>query len=202
VKLCLDADFQRSLRRMTISSRYTTPAIVLHWVIAVLMVANVLLVLSTDLFPQAAERPMIDLHKSLGITVLGLAAMRLLWRLTHKPPALPASYAPWERIAAHAAHWVLYGLIFLLPLSGWVHDSAWKDAPSHPLKLFWVIPWFRFSALTHLDPATKERMHDFFFQVHTSLGYVLYAMFAVHVAGALKHQFIDREPELQRMMPD
>jgi cytochrome b561 len=186
---------------MTNSSRYTGPAIILHWVVAALMIGNVVLVWSTDLVPDSSIRPMIDTHKSIGLTVLGLAILRLLWRLTHTPPPLPAGYAAWEHKAAHAAHWVLYFLIFALPLSGWMHDSAWKGAPEHPLNIFWVIPWFRIGALANLDPATKEQMHTLLFQVHSSLAYVLYAMVVVHVAGALKHQFLDRSPELQRMLP-
>jgi cytochrome b561 len=69
------------------------------------------------------------------------------------------------------------------------------------MKLFWVVPWFRIGAVQDLDPATKETLHGLFGQIHTSLSYVIYAMVAVHIAGALKHQFLDREPELQRMMP-
>ncbi len=188
---------------MTISSRYTGPAIALHWLVAAGIIANILLIWITWTMSDDSPnvRPIIDMHKSIGITVLGLASMRLLWRATHRPPAFPAGYALWERRAAHAAHWILYALIFAMPLSGWLHDSAWKDAAAHPLKLFWVIPWFRIGAVTSLDPATKETLHGLFGQIHTSLAYVIYAMFTVHVLGALKHQFIDKEPELQRMMP-
>jgi cytochrome b561 len=203
MKLCVAPHFQSHGDRMTLSSRYTGPAIALHWLVAAGISANILLIwvtwaLSDD---NPSVRPIIDMHKSIGITVLGLAIMRLLWRATHTPPAFPAGYVPWERRAAHAAHWILYGLIFAMPLSGWLHDSAWKDAAGHPLKLFWVIPWFRIGAVQNLDPATKETLHGLFGQIHTSLSYVLYAMFAVHVAGALKHQFFDKAPELQRMWP-
>jgi cytochrome b561 len=186
---------------MTNSSRYTGPAIVLHWLIAALMIGNVVLIWCVDAAPKSAERTIIDTHKSIGLTVLGLAMLRLLWRLTHKPPAFPRAYAPWERRGAHIAHWILYAVIFALPLSGWLHDSAWKGAPGNPLTIFWVIPWFRIGALANLDPATKEQMHTLFFGIHASLAWVLYAMLFVHVAGALKHQFIDRQPELQRMLP-
>ncbi len=181
--------------------RYTGIAILFHWLIAGFIIANLLIVWSVDAFPEAQQRPLIDLHKSIGITVLGLAIMRLLWRFANPPPPLPEAYKPWERKAAHWAHIALYVLIIALPLSGWIHDSAWKGAPTHPLSLFWVIPWFRFSFITNLDPATKEQLHSAFFQLHISLAYVLYVLFAAHVAGALKHQFLDKQPELQRMMP-
>jgi cytochrome b561 len=185
----------------TVSQRYTGPAIVLHWTVSVLIFINIALALSVDSLPDAWQRPDINLHKSIGITVLGLAIMRLLWRVSHRPPALPPDYAPWEKTAAHAAHWILYGLIFLMPISGWLHDSAFKDAAQHPLVLFGVIPWFRIGLVQNQDPATKEFLHGLFGQIHTSLAYVIYAMVGVHIAGALKHQFLDKQPELQRMLP-
>jgi cytochrome b561 len=185
---------------LRVPERYSAPAVTLHWAIAALITLNLLLGLSFDYLPQGSSRPFIETHKSIGILVVGLAILRLLWRLVRKPPPL-AVHTQWEKKAAHIAHWVLYGLIFLVPLSGWAHDSAWKLADTHPLKLFFVIPWFRFGFIEGLDPTTKEQWHSALGQLHTSLAYVLIAMFALHVAGALKHQFIDREPELQRMWP-
>jgi cytochrome b561 len=182
-------------------ARYTRLAMLFHWVVAALIVINVALVLSVDSLPDTFERPIINLHKSIGLTVLGLAIMRLLWRLTHPAPAYPPNYAPWERKLAHAAHIILYLLIFLMPITGWIHDSAWKGAAANPLNLYGVIPWFRIGFIAHQDPATKEQIHSLFSAIHSSLAYVLYAMVAVHIAGALKHQFIDREAELQRMWP-
>lgn len=186
---------------MSIPARYTRTAIILHWLIAVLIVANVLIVWSLDLLPDSAERPLVDLHKSFGITVLGLAIMRLLWRLTHPAPPLPASYGRLERWSAHAAHWSLYVLIFAMPISGWLHDSAWKAAAEHPLRLYGVIPWFRLGVVADLPPTQKEAMHALFSQIHGVLGWILVALFVLHVAGALKHQFWDKEEELQRMLP-
>ena len=181
--------------------RYTRTAIALHWLIALLIVVNVGLGLSADYLPDDWVRPVIDTHKSIGITVLGLAIMRLLWRLTHPAPKLSSHYARWERIAAHGVHVALYLLIFALPLSGWIHDSAWKDAATHPMTLFGTIPWPRIGWVMDVEPATKERLHDLFGSLHTWFGYVLYAAFGLHVVGALKHQWLDREPELQRMLP-
>ncbi len=180
-------------------SRYTQPAIVLHWLIAALMVINVALVLSVDYLPDAWVRPVIDTHKSTGITVLGLALMRLLWRFSHTPPALPSAYKRWERIAAHWAHGLLYALMLAMPLSGWMHDSAWKDAATHPMKLFGLVPWPRLEWITTLEPAYKEHLHDLFGGWHKALGYALYLLVGLHVAAAFKHQFIDRHDELQRM---
>ena len=120
--------------------RYTGVAIVLHWTIAVLIAINLFLVWTVDKWPASWTRPFIDTHKSIGITVLGLVLLRLLWRASHPPPPLPDGYPRWERQAAHIAHIGLYLLILGIPLSGWLHDSAWKDGPTHPDKLFWLIP--------------------------------------------------------------
>ena len=181
--------------------RYTTIALVLHWAIAGLIAANLCLVWFADKWPPSWIRPIIDTHKSIGITVLGLVLLRILWRAAHPPPALPASYPRWERKAAHLAHIGLYLLILALPLSGWLHDSAWKDAPTHPMKLFWLVPWPRIGALAHLPPAAKEQAHDLLLAVHKWLAYILYVLFGLHVIAALKHQWIDGHPELQRMLP-
>ncbi len=179
--------------------RYTRIAIALHWIVAVLIIANVGLALSVDYLPDAYVRPVIDTHKSIGITVLGLVILRVLWRLGHRPPPLPARYPAWEHLAAHAGHALLYGLILALPLSGWMHDSAWKGAVANPTQWFHLFHWPAIAWIANQDPDTKETLHTLFGRIHTALGYGLYALLAVHIGAALKHQFIDKEPELQRM---
>ena len=186
---------------MDVIRKYTRTAIALHWLVAVLILANVALIWSVELLPDDAVRPVIDAHKSIGITVLGLAIMRVLWRSTHPAPPLPDGYTAWERWGAHAAHGMLYLLIFCLPLSGWMHDSAWSGAATHPMSLFGLVPWPRIGWIMAIDPARKDHWHDLFGAAHTAFAYVLYAMVFVHVAGALKHQWVDKEPELERMMP-
>ena len=182
-------------------SQYTRVAIILHWVIAVLIICNVALGLSADLLPDDWVRPVIDTHKSIGITVLGLALLRILWRVSHKPPPLPREFPSWERTAAHIAHFLLYLLMIALPLSGWAHDSAWKAAATHPMQLFHLVPWPRMGFIMNLDPAVKEPLHDKLGALHTWLGYALYALLAMHVGGALKHQWIDRHSVIKRMVP-
>ncbi len=186
---------------MDVANRYTRTAMLLHWLVAVLIAANLVLIWVMDALPDADIRPAINLHKSIGITVLGLAILRLLWRFAHRPPALPRSYPRLEKAGAHAAHLLLYVLIFGLPISGWIHDSAFKDAAAHPLVLFGVIPWFRIGAIANLAPAVKEQVHAFWYSVHAALAYVLYALLALHVLGALKHQFVDKEGEFGRILP-
>ena len=180
--------------------RYTRTAMVLHWLVALLIIGNLLLVWSIGWLADPLVRPAIDLHKSVGLTVLGLALLRVLWRLSHPAPKLPRHYPRIERITAHATHLLLYVLILALPISGYIHDSAFAQAAAHPLRLFGVLPFPRIGAIRSLDPATKAHVHAVWFAVHVWLGYALYALLALHVLGALKHQFIDRRPELRRML--
>ena len=190
---------QRGVARL--APRYTRLAIFLHWTMALFLVFNIGLAWSVDYLPDSAVRPVIDVHKSIGITLLGLILMRILWRVSHPPPPLTLRYSAWERRGAHGAHLLLYGLMLALPLSGWLHDSAWKDAATHPMRLFGLIPWPRISLITALEPATKERLHAVFGQIHGWFADALVTLFVVHVLGALKHQWVDREPELQRILP-
>ena len=184
---------------MTPTTRYSRTAMVLHWLVALLIATNLLLAWVVDFLPEERVRLTIDIHKSIGITVLGLAILRLLWRFSHKPPALPSTYAIWERRASHAAHLLLYGLIFLMPLSGWMSDSAWKDAATHPMQLFGLVPWPRIGWIMNMEPGAREVLHNAFGALHKWAGFVLYALLGLHILGALKHQFFDKEKELQRM---
>ena len=179
-------------------NRYSSVAIVLHWLIALLMVCNVVGIWFIDHYADEWVRPVIDAHKSIGITVLGLALLRILWRICHRPPPLQVKTSQ-EKWVAYAVHGLLYALIICIPVSGWLHDSAWKDAVTHPMKLFALVPWPRLSFIANLDPITKEHWHTVFGNLHTWLGYVLYILFVLHVAGALKHQFVDKQRQLQRM---
>jgi cytochrome b561 len=180
-------------------TRYTRIAVTLHWLVALLMIVNVALGIAADELPDDWVRPVIDTHKSIGITVLGLVLLRLLWRAGHPPPPLPIRYARWERIASHAVHGLLYASMLALPLSGWLHDSAWKDAATHPMQLFGLFEWPRIGLVSRIEPVAKEALHTTLGIWHTGLGYALYGLLALHLAGALKHQFIDGERELQRM---
>lgn len=179
--------------------RYTSIAITLHWLIAIAMIVNIALAWAWPNVPDAQVRPLIDSHKSLGITVLALALLRLLWRLSHRPPALPPGYKPWEKNLAHAAHLGLYFIIFAMPITGWVMDSAWDRAAQNPNFYFGLFEWPRLSFIMALDPATKKQVHDIFGEAHELIAYLVYVLVALHIAGALKHQFLDGKRELQRI---
>ncbi len=131
------------------------------------------------------------LHKSLGLTVLLLAIGRLLWRLTHQRPAPLASHRHIERTAAEGAHFALYILLFLLPLSGWWLNSV----AGIPLKYFLL---FKVPALV----AASLALEDLAKWVHNALAVALLIILSAHIAGALKHHLLDKDTTLQRMLPD
>jgi len=186
--------------RIDVNTRYTQTAIVLHWLVAALMITNVIMAWTFDYLPDRYAQPVTDTHKSVGIIVLGLGLLRLLWRMGHQPPALLRSLPRWQNRLARTTHVALYVLMFGLPLSGWIYDSAWKDAPSYPIHFFGLFDWPRIAWVAHQPAELKEKLDSFFGSTHHILGYFLYGLFALHVAGALKHQILDKDPELQRMM--
>ena len=183
-------------------ARYNRTAIALHWLVAALIVVNVFYGLAGSYADDAHVRPIVDMHKSIGLTVLGLVLLRILWRLSHKPPAMPEHYPWYERLGAHAAHTALYAVILLLPLSGYLHDSAWNGAATHPLILYGFLHFPRMPIIKSLDPATKDTLHAVFGAAHVYIGYVLYGLVGLHLAGVVKHHAFDHEPELSRMLPE
>jgi cytochrome b561 len=181
-------------------NRYAPVAVVLHWLIAVLMLGNIALIWLVDALPEERIRLAIDTHKSIGITVLGLVLLRILWRIGHPPPVTPSGLlTPMESRVSLVVHGLLYLLMLGLPLSGWMHDSAWKAAESHPMTLFGLVPWPRIGWIMGQSPDLKEQLHGLFGQAHELLAWALYVLFALHLIGALKHQWVDKQPILQRM---
>lgn len=186
---------------MMMENKYSKTAIYLHWIIAVLMIVNVLLGWITDSLPDAWIRFTIDTHKSIGISVLCLVLMRVLWRIGHPPPALPDSFKPWEKKLSHLGHWGLYAMMLLVPITGWMHDSAWKDAASHPMQLFYTIPWLRIGWIEQVEPVFKEKLHDIFGETHELMSTVLVILFVLHILGVIKHKLIDKHSIMARMLP-
>lgn len=184
-----------------IESKYTNVAMYLHWIIAFLMVINIIIGWTADSMPEASIRFAIDTHKSIGISLLGLVLLRILWRITHKPPALPNSFQAWEIKLSHLVHVALYSLMLAIPVSGWLHDSAWKDAATHPFSLFYMVPWPRIAFIEHMNPEAKEVLHTIFGSVHEWLGIALVMLFLLHIAAVIKHSWIDHKPVLNRMIP-
>ena len=129
-------------------------------------------------------------HKWIGVTVFALAVLRLFWRVSHPAPPLPAGMSAWQRVAAHAVHVLLYALMIAIPVTGYLYTYA----ANVPVVYLGVIPLPR---LIGPDPALK----GVFKAVHIALNYGLFALVAVHVAAAVKHQWLDRDRLLSRMLP-
>ena len=169
--------------------RYSAPAIVLHWLVAVLIFVTFPLGLIMQDLPLSPDKlKLYSYHKWIGISILMLVALRLAWRFTHSPPPLPASVAPWQRTVSRIVHGLLYALMLAIPLSGWLMSSA---------KGFQTV-WFGVLPLPDLvgkDKALGEQLAA----LHEALNFTLLAFVLLHAAAALKHHVIERQPFLQRM---
>lgn len=187
------------IARSTPPNRYTSTAMVLHWLVAVLLLVNIALGWGAGLLPNTLIRPVIETHKSIGLTVFGLVLLRILWRLSHRPPRMVPMTA-FERGLAHTVHYGFYGLMLLVPLTGYLHDSAWRGAATHPLTL-WGIPFPRWPDLLHAPEPARDAWHARLFAAHEYLAYAILFLLALHLAGALKHSLVDRQREFRRMLP-
>ena len=170
---------------------YTPTAITLHWLTVLLLLSAAPLgLIMTGMKFSPLQLKMISWHKWVGVTVFALTLLRLLWRISHPAPPLPAHIPPWQRRAAAGLHGLLYLLLLAIPLSGWLMSSA---------KGFQTV-WLGVLPLPDLlgkDEALAERLAV----VHAVLNSLLLLSVAVHVAAAIKHHFVDRDDVLRRMLP-
>jgi cytochrome b561 len=170
-------------------TRYTAMAVMLHWLLAAAIPIGFLIGLQmADAPPSPLRVRWINYHKWIGLTILGLSALRLLWRVSHRPPGLPGSMRPWQRAASDWVHRALYLFFFVVPLAGWAYSSA---LGFHVVYLG-LIP---LPDLVHKDKALAEVL----IQVHATLAWTLAGLVGLHVAAALKHHFIDKDGLLFRM---
>lgn len=179
--------------------RYGKIAMLLHWVIAGLILTQVGLGwYMNEYLPDhsKAQAAIETLHISLGLTTLLVIAARIALRITHPAPPMPAGLGLWERLLANLSHFVFYLLMLALPLTGWAMVSL-KPAVIQ----FWGLDWPRMPYLSFLLGPEQRPLRHTLQQVHTTiLVYVILANLALHVLGALKHQF-DGNPVLWRMLP-
>lgn len=174
------------------SARYSRGAVVLHWLIAVLIVLNFAAAWVAEDMPKEQAMQVMGNHKAIGITVLLLTLARIAWRLTHRPPPLSSDLAAWEVALAKVTHVLLYILMLGIPLGGWATHSAWFGG--QPVSLFGLINWPGLP-LTQ-DKALGETLGE----AHGAFAWAMLVLLALHVAGALKHRVIDRNPNAIRRM--
>ena len=162
-----------------------------HWLIVALILVQAPLGLTGLLLPLGMEKlAVLARHKSIGMTILGLAALRLLWRWVNPTPPLPPNLKPHERWLAHFTHVSLYGLLFAMPLTGWIMSSA-RGFP---------VSWFNLVQLPNLVSRNLALYH-LLVRVHVALAITLALALALHVAAALKHHFVLHDDTLRRMVP-
>ncbi len=173
------------------STQYTRTAKSLHWMMALMIFGLIPLGMYMHELPLSPEKlQLYSWHKWIGVTVFVLLLVRVSWRLTHQPPALPEQMSKIQKTASHAGHIALYLLMLAIPLSGWLMSSA---------KGYQTV-WFGVLPIPDLLSKDKE-LGETLAEVHESLSWVMVTILIVHVAAALKHHFIDKDDVLTRMIP-
>lgn len=173
------------------TASYTSTAKALHWLMAILFFGLLALGFYMHDLPLSPEKlQLYSWHKWAGVTAFLLVLARLAWRLTHRPPALPAAMSPSMRLAAHLGHAALYLLMIAIPLSGWLMSSA----KGFQTVYFGVLP------LPDLLAKNKE-LGDLLKEVHETLNWMLLLVVVGHVGAAIKHHLIDKDDVLTRMLP-
>lgn len=171
-------------------TQYGLAAKALHWGVALLIIAQFAIAWYMEELPKGLERfRYVELHKSIGVTILALMALRLFWRFYSPPPPLPAGLPKWEILAAHAGHWAIYGFVILQSLSGMF--MVW--AANSPLNFF---GWFVLPS----PIAPDKPLREIFGEVHEIAAFAIIAILLVHIAAALRHHFILKNDILRRML--
>lgn len=167
--------------------RYNRGARALHWIIALLIIAN----LASGFFHEALSDAirLIPLHKATGMTILALSVARILWRFTWRHPAYPATVTRWEALAARSVQAIFYALMIVMPVTGWIIASAGK----YPLS------WFGLFDLPKLPVTREGTAYAIGHPAHELLGWLFLGLVILHVAAALRHHFILRDGVLRRM---
>ena len=171
--------------------RYTRTAIGLHWLIALAIVATFSLGLyMSDLPLSPTKLKIYAWHKWAGVTIWLLVWLRLVWRVTHRPPAPPVKMPAWQHRAASAVHGLLYIVMLAVPLSGWLMSSA----KGFQTVYLGILP---LPDLLAKDKALGELLTT----VHQVLNFTMAGLVLAHAAAAIKHHVIDRDDVLARMLP-
>ena len=172
--------------------RYTKTAMSLHWLSALLIVVAFVMGLVMTSIPgfSPAKLRYFSWHKWLGVTVFALAVLRVLWRIFNKPPPHLAHMPAWQNHAADTVHWLLYVLIFAVPISGYMYTLS-AGVPVVYLGA-WQMPVFMGP-----DPELKPLLRA----VHYWLDMAMAALVLAHAGAAMKHHLIDRDDILKRMLP-
>jgi cytochrome b561 len=173
-------------------SRYSKGAIALHWIVGLLIVANFILAQIAEGVPEAEQGAYMNPHKAIGISILAFSVFRLLWRWRHTPPPPAENLKSWERTLSKAVHYLFYFLMIAVPVTGWLMVAAYPGAPA--------VDFFGLFSID-LPLAESKMLAGIGHESHEILTKVLFFAVLLHILGALKHQFADRMPFIQRMWP-
>ena len=178
------------MSELVVSERgYTATARFLHWLTAVLVIIMIPIGIAMANFDFGpAQDTLYHLHRSIGALLLPIMIIRLLYRLTSPPPPLPADIPEIQRLAANTVHWLLYIMIIVQALVGWVATSAYRA----PILVFWL---FELPPIWPEDRAFSERA----FVLHRFLGIAIVFVASGHIAAALYHHFVRKDRVLLRM---
>jgi cytochrome b561 len=181
-----------------LSDRYSAVAIAFHWAIAAGIVLQLALGWHMGDLDGLPRSILLQIHKSVGISILVLTVGRMVWRAMNPPPPHGSGLSKIERVASHAVHMGFYGLLLLLPLTGWAMVSLERTGG---MKIFGAIPWPRFPFAGLLPGDLQESLANVSGQAHALLVWVMLGLLGLHVAGALKHHFVSRDQTVARMVP-
>lgn len=182
----------------TFHPSYNAVAKALHWLIALAIIGMLALGwIMTSMENTPDKFALFQLHKSIGITILLLSLFRLIWRLTHKPPALPTGMPTWEKVVAHGTHALFYVLMIGIPLTGWIIVSC--SSMNIPTILYGFIPWPHLPVFPDLE--NKKAIGHTFGELHGLLAYLIAGLLVLHIGAAWKHHLFNRDDVLLRMAP-
>lgn len=173
------------------AKRYSGVAMLLHWLIAVAVIVNWRIAEAAENLPREEASAIMSNHFALGMTILILTVLRLAWRLVHRPPPLADTLAGWEKILARVTHTVFYVLLIGLPLGGWFAGSSFGSS---------IDMWGAFTIPALPVPENPE-LGKSVFELHATGGKAMLILIGLHILGALKHMFIDKDGNLWRMLP-
>lgn len=175
------------------AARYSRGAIALHWIIALLIATNFALAWIAEDKPKEAAQQLMANHKAIGISILLLTLVRIAWKLTHKAPPMVETLKAWEAALAKVTHGLLYLLMLAIPVAGWGLHSAFGKG--QPVSMFGI---FDFPAL---PVGSDKPTIGMFYELHEITATLMLVLLALHVGGALKHHFMDRDGTMRRMLP-
>lgn len=175
-----------------ITGKYSGLAMLLHWTIAVLVIVTWQATVAAEAAPsREAAGQIMGNHFAFGVVIFALVAVRLIWRLVSPPPPPVSRHAPWERTLARAVHFAFYALLLVMPIAGWIAMSSFGEG---------IDVWGLFT-LPPLSVGVDEARGEAIFEIHGAAGITLLVLTAIHALAALKHQFLDKDGTLARMLP-